>query len=78
MRQAASRGDTAAIYRTAHSVAGAARNVGATALASRAGALEHDIGSYSMACIEAEIGAMQADLDAMLSGLRLAAEPSCP
>nr|WP_294516078.1 ATP-binding protein [uncultured Rhodopila sp.] len=68
MSEAASRGDTAAIYRAAHSVAGAARNVGATALASRAGRLEHAIGSYSAASIETEISAMQAELDAMPLG----------
>nr|WP_294511155.1 response regulator [uncultured Rhodopila sp.] len=77
MREAASRGDTAAIYRAAHSVAGAARNVGASALARRAGRLERDIGSHSVAAVEAEISAMQADLDATLEGLGSAAEAAC-
>jgi signal transduction histidine kinase/HPt (histidine-containing phosphotransfer) domain-containing protein/AmiR/NasT family two-component response regulator len=72
MREAAGRGDTGAIYRAAHSVAGAARNVGATALARRASALEHEIGSYGAADLETEIAAMQADLDSALAGLGLA------
>jgi signal transduction histidine kinase/HPt (histidine-containing phosphotransfer) domain-containing protein/ActR/RegA family two-component response regulator len=73
MREAAARGDTPSIFRAAHSVAGAARNVGATALARRASRLEHGIGSYSAAGVAAEIVAMQADLDAALAGLGLAA-----
>jgi signal transduction histidine kinase/DNA-binding response OmpR family regulator len=73
MREAASRADTQAVYRAAHSIAGAARNVGADALARRASALEQDIGSYSTAGIEAEIAALQADLDAAVAGLGLAA-----
>ena len=72
MREAAARSDAGAIYRAAHSVAGAARNVGATALAQRASTLEHDIGSYSAAGLETEIAAMQADLDAAVAGLGLA------
>jgi HPt (histidine-containing phosphotransfer) domain-containing protein len=72
MREAAARADSVAIYRAAHSVAGAARNVGATALATRASTLEQDIGSLSAARIEAEIAAMQADLDAAVAGLVVA------
>lgn len=69
MRDAAAVGDIHAVYRAAHSVAGAARNVGATALAVRASALEHDIGSFSTANVEDEIAAMQGDLDAAVAGL---------
>ena len=72
MREAAALGDTRTVYRGAHSVAGAARNVGASALAGRASALEHDIGSFSATDIEAEIVAMQADLDAAMARLGLA------
>ena len=66
MRAAAARDDRGLIYRSAHSVAGAARNVGANALAERASVLEQAVGSLSAARIVAEIAAMQADLDAAL------------
>jgi HPt (histidine-containing phosphotransfer) domain-containing protein len=69
MRDAAAVGDVRAVYRAAHSLAGAARNVGATALAIRASALEHDIGSVSTTEVEAEIARMQADLAAAVAGL---------
>ena len=45
MREAAARHDSAAIYGCAHSVAGAARNVGADELADRASALEEHGGA---------------------------------
>ena len=72
MRAAASRGDGDAIYRRAHSVAGAARNVGADALARRASALEETVGSLSAAGIATELASMQQELDAVLDRLRLA------
>jgi signal transduction histidine kinase/CheY-like chemotaxis protein/HPt (histidine-containing phosphotransfer) domain-containing protein len=69
MRAAAARDDTNAIYRCAHSVAGAARNVGAEALAKRASALEETVGSLSATRIAMEIAAMQVDLDATLDAV---------
>jgi signal transduction histidine kinase/DNA-binding NarL/FixJ family response regulator len=69
MQAAAARGDSNAVYRCAHSVAGAARNVGADALAARASTLEEIVGSLNQARIAAEIAAMQADLDAALEAL---------
>jgi signal transduction histidine kinase/DNA-binding NarL/FixJ family response regulator len=69
MRAAAARGDSNALYRFAHSVAGAARNVGADALAERASALEETVGSLDPARIATEIAAMQQDLDAALQAL---------
>jgi signal transduction histidine kinase/CheY-like chemotaxis protein len=69
MRAAAAQDDSNTIYRYAHSVAGAARNVGADALAERASALEETVGSLSSARIAAELAAMQADLDAALQAL---------
>ena len=56
-------------YRFAHSVAGAARNVGADALAERASTLEQTVGSLSTAQITVEIEAMQTELDVFLSRL---------
>ena len=44
MQHAATRGDANMLYRTAHSVAGAARNVGADAMARRASAMEESVG----------------------------------
>jgi signal transduction histidine kinase/CheY-like chemotaxis protein/HPt (histidine-containing phosphotransfer) domain-containing protein len=75
MRAAAERGDGNTVYRCAHSVAGAARNVGADALAGRAAALEATVGSLSSVRIAFEITAMQADLDAALAGLAALAGP---
>jgi signal transduction histidine kinase/CheY-like chemotaxis protein/HPt (histidine-containing phosphotransfer) domain-containing protein len=69
MLAAAARDDGTTIYRSAHSVAGAARNVGADALAERASALETTAGSLSAARIVVEIAAMQKELDAVLEGL---------
>jgi CheY-like chemotaxis protein len=69
MRAAAVRNDGNTIYRCAHSFAGAARNIGADALAQRASALEQTVGSMSAARIDAELAALQAELDAVLEGL---------
>jgi HPt (histidine-containing phosphotransfer) domain-containing protein len=69
MRDAAARGDGDTLYRAAHSLAGAARNVGADALAARASALEHGVGSLGRDQMVAEIKAMQIDLDAALRDL---------
>ena len=66
MRAAVARDDGNTIYRSAHSVAGAARNVGADALAERASALEATVGSLSAARIAMEIAALQAELDTAL------------
>ena len=59
MEQAASSKNLQTTYRLAHSVTGAARNVGADALAERASTLEQTIGSLSATQIAAEIAAMQ-------------------
>jgi signal transduction histidine kinase/DNA-binding NarL/FixJ family response regulator len=69
MRAAASHDDGNTIYRCAHSVAGAARNVGADALAERAAALEETVGSLSAARIAAELAAMQTELDLVLEAM---------
>jgi HPt (histidine-containing phosphotransfer) domain-containing protein len=69
MKEAAGHGDSGLIYRLAHGIAGAARNVGADALAARASALEETVGSLSVAQIDTEIAAMQRDLDVALSQL---------
>ena len=71
MREAAAHGDTRTIYRSAHSVAGAARNVGAEALAKRASLLEETVGSMSATCIATELAAMQEELDVALAGLEI-------
>ena len=75
MRQAAGRNDSSTIYRSAHSIAGAARNVGADALATRASMLEREIGTFSAVRVAAEIVAMQLDLDAALNQLGINPEP---
>jgi signal transduction histidine kinase/DNA-binding response OmpR family regulator len=69
MRAAAACDDGNTIYRCAHSVAGAARNLGADTLARRASALEETVGSMSTTRIAAELAAMQAELDVVLEGL---------
>jgi signal transduction histidine kinase/DNA-binding NarL/FixJ family response regulator len=69
MHQAAEQGDGSLIHRAVHSVAGAARNVGADALAIRASALENGLGALSPVQIAAEVEAMQRDLDAALHRL---------
>jgi signal transduction histidine kinase/CheY-like chemotaxis protein/HPt (histidine-containing phosphotransfer) domain-containing protein len=66
MRAAAAREDANTIYRCAHSVAGAARNVGAEALAARASMLEESVGSLSATRIMMEVAALQTDMDAAL------------
>jgi signal transduction histidine kinase/CheY-like chemotaxis protein/HPt (histidine-containing phosphotransfer) domain-containing protein len=69
MRAAASRDDLNTVYRSAHIVTGAARNVGAEALAERAAILEQTAGLLSSAKLISEIAAMEADLDTALAGL---------
>ena len=76
MRSAAERDDSKTLYSAVHSVAGAARNIGADALAERASALEKAMGSLGAAQRAAEIDAMQTELDAALIrlGMGVAAE----
>jgi HPt (histidine-containing phosphotransfer) domain-containing protein len=57
------------IGRIAHSVAGAGRNVGADALASRASGLEETAATLSAAQIALEIATMQVELDGALDRL---------
>jgi two-component system, sensor histidine kinase and response regulator len=71
MRQAAALDDSNTIYRSAHSVAGAARNVGAETLADRASLLEETIGSLSRSMIAAEVASIQIELDDALEALRI-------
>jgi signal transduction histidine kinase/DNA-binding NarL/FixJ family response regulator len=78
MRTAAACHDSNTIYRSAHSVAGAARNVGADKLANRASLLEETIGSLSSAMIAAEIAAMQSEFDAALEELRIMGKLAAP
>jgi len=72
MRDAAEAGETERIYRLAHSVAGAAGNIGAEALAARASALEQSVGGLTRARVTEEVTAMRADMDAALAELGLA------
>jgi HPt (histidine-containing phosphotransfer) domain-containing protein len=76
MNRAAACADSNAIYRVAHSVAGAARNVGADRLAQRASALEQKVGSLSPAELVAELAAMRADLDGTLERKKISAMPA--
>jgi HPt (histidine-containing phosphotransfer) domain-containing protein len=69
LRKAAARDDRQIIGSVAHSVAGAGRNVGADALASRASGLEENVGTLSVTQIAVEIAAMQVDLDGALDRL---------
>jgi CheY-like chemotaxis protein/nitrogen-specific signal transduction histidine kinase/HPt (histidine-containing phosphotransfer) domain-containing protein len=69
MRAAVACDDRDTIYRLAHSVSGAARNVGSDALADRAAALEQTIGSLSTERVASEIVAMQSELDTTLAAL---------
>ena len=69
MRVAAETGDGNTLYRVAHSLAGAARNVGADALAFRASALERGVGALSQSQMADEVSAIQRDLDAALVDL---------
>jgi CheY-like chemotaxis protein len=73
LREAALRDDRRTIGRIAHSVAGAGRNVGADALASRASGLEEAVGTLRVAQILAEIAAMQDELQGAFG--RLGIEP---
>jgi HPt (histidine-containing phosphotransfer) domain-containing protein len=70
MQDAAAQGDARAIHRLAHSVSGAARNVGATALATRAAGLERAAGSLSPAAIEAEVRVMQGDFEVAVAEMQ--------
>jgi HPt (histidine-containing phosphotransfer) domain-containing protein len=70
MQDAAAQGDTRAVYRLAHSVSGAARNVGADALATRAAGLERSIGLLIPAAIAVEIKAMQGDFEAAAAEIK--------
>ncbi len=71
IRQAAASKESRTIHRLAHSMAGAARNVGADALAMRASTLEQTVGSLSATQIATEIEAMQIDLNAVLDHFRI-------
>ncbi len=73
MKQAAEAGDTGGIHRLAHSVLGAARNVGADGMAGRAARLESGAGSMSAEQIAAEIGSLQSELEVLVGSLALAA-----
>lgn len=73
LRDAARQGQTEAVYRLAHSMAGAARNVGAADLAVRAKTLEETVGRLDSAGMLAEVAAMQAMLDAVLTEYGVAA-----
>jgi signal transduction histidine kinase/DNA-binding NarL/FixJ family response regulator len=69
MRRAAEQGGTQQVYRIAHSVAGAARNVGADALAERAAATERNAGNLNCDQMLAEALALTADFEAVLADL---------
>jgi signal transduction histidine kinase/DNA-binding response OmpR family regulator len=69
MRHAVDQADSQRIYLAAHSLKGAAQNVGATDLAARAAMLERDSSALGMDRIAAEVAAMQTDLDAVLHSL---------
>ena len=73
MKQAAEAGDTGGIHRLAHSVLGAARNVGADDMAARAARLEGGAGSMSAGEIAAEIAVLQSELEVLLDGMALTA-----
>ena len=62
----------------AHSVTGAARNVGADALAARASDFEQGVGSLGADQIAAEIVAMQSELDAVLDRLGIRVQAAVP
>jgi HPt (histidine-containing phosphotransfer) domain-containing protein len=76
MKQAVGRGDSREVYCLAHGITGAARNVGADALAARASALEETAGTMSMKRIDTEIAAMQNDLEAALCQLAVSPDVS--
>jgi HPt (histidine-containing phosphotransfer) domain-containing protein len=71
MLRAATRSDGKALHHAAHSIAGAARNVGADALAQRASTLEETAGLLNPAQIVMEVAAMQADFETVLDRLRV-------
>jgi signal transduction histidine kinase/DNA-binding response OmpR family regulator len=71
IKQAASSDDRQTIRRTSHSITGAARNVGADALAAHASGLEDNVASLGPAHMAAEIAAMQRELDAALDRMRI-------
>jgi HPt (histidine-containing phosphotransfer) domain-containing protein len=73
MRAAVERGQTASVYRMAHSVAGAARNIGAEALGTKAAALEAHVGELATSAILDALATMQIDLDAALADLGIRA-----
>ncbi len=66
LREAAERNETERVYRLAHSVAGAARNMGAARLAALASALERNAGALSAAGMVAEAEAMQVAMRSVL------------
>ncbi|MBS0642590.1 MAG: PAS-domain containing protein [Proteobacteria bacterium] len=61
--EAGSSGDAQSVQRVAHSITGAARNVGLTALANHSRSLEEGAGRLSVAQIMAVVAAMQQDFD---------------
>lgn len=69
LRQSVDDADVRTVHRLAHSIAGAARNVGADTLGARAGSLEENVGSMTGAAIEAAITAMEAEFDHVRDGL---------
>lgn len=69
MREAVARDDSNTIYGGAHTLAGAARNVGAGALAECASTLEQMIGSLSPTQLAARIEMLQTELHAALTSL---------
>ncbi len=69
LREAASQGDTKDVFRGAHNIAGAASNVGATALAHRAKQLEETVGRLSLADVVEAVSDMQRKFDEALSSL---------
>ena len=75
LRQAAAQGETQVIYRGAHSVAGAASNVGATILAQHAKKLEETIGQLSLDALLEAVTDLERELDAALDSLGVTPEP---
>lgn len=69
IRQAAEAGQNEKVYRMAHGIAGAARNVGASVLAEHASALERDAGSLDTAGMISRIAIMEGDMEAALTAL---------
>ena len=69
MEDAVARNDASAIHRIAHSVAGAARNMGADILAERASGLETDAGVLAPERIHGEIAALRRALEDALQAM---------